>query len=273
MSSGLKVTWWGRTDLGTIRSRNQDAFRVLSLNTDGAEILEQDGEADLSTGDLVFVVSDGMGGANAGELASKIVVEKVTELMPRSFRLGAAGIHRGGLDFLALMTRFVHSEILRHSNANEEINGMGATLSMVWLTPERVFFVHVGDSRIYHLPVYKRIVQMTEDHTHVEWLIRQGKLTPAQARTHPQRHQLQQCLGGDDRKIAPQLGSVRYLPGDYLVLCSDGISDDVPPTAIDRFVREPPPRLEVLNPAERHIKEARSVAGRDNLTSLVVKIG
>ena len=92
-----------------------------------------------------------------------------------------------------------------------------------WVRPEWLYFAHIGDSRIYHLPAAGGIRQVSEDHTHVGWLQRQGKLREMQARNHPGRNGLQQVLGGKNQHLSPHFGAIGYEPGDAFLICSDGL--------------------------------------------------
>lgn len=269
---GSRIRWSGWTHRGRFRKNNEDAFLAITFDEREFHYLGKVGERELGRGDCVFAVSDGMGGANAGEFASRIAVEKITELLPRSFRLAAAGFRRGGHDILETLVHNIHDEMCRQGGAYEETAGMGATLTLVWVTPEKAFFAHVGDSRLYYLAKGEPIRQVSQDHTHVAWLMRTGRITPVQARFHPRKNQLQQVLGGNQRKVDPQVGVIEYSPGDELVLCSDGITDALSDRAIESLVREPPERVADLPPSNRLIQEAMD-ASRDNLTALVLTLG
>ena len=100
---------------------------------------------------------------------------------------------------------------------------MGATLSLCWVRPGWLYFAHVGDSRIYHLPKDGGINQVSHDHTHVGWLYRDGQLNEKAARSHAGRNALQQVLGGKNQNLSPQFGAIGYEPGDRFLICSDGL--------------------------------------------------
>ena len=100
---------------------------------------------------------------------------------------------------------------------------MGATLSLCWFKPEWMYFAHIGDSRIYHLPRQGRLTQITHDHTHVGWLRRLGRLNEREARTHPRRNALAQSLGAGNQFVDPHIGAVSFGPGDRFLICSDGL--------------------------------------------------
>ncbi len=271
-AAATRLRWNGLTDVGRFRQNNEDAF--LALNFDAREVryLGKNGEAQVNGEDFIFAVSDGMGGANAGEFASKIAVDKITDLLPKSFKLGALGLDRGCQQILVELFNRIHSEMHAMSAHYEECRGMGATLSLCWFTPGVVYFCHVGDSRIYHLPKDGELKQITIDHTHVGHLVRQGAITEFEARTRPDRNVLNQALGGNVQKIDPQVGSITVEPGDRLALCTDGVTDGISNRRINTLLASPPAHLESVNDAERLVVDAKQESGRDNLTALVVAI-
>jgi len=271
-SEKCDLQWWGLTDKGPFRKNNEDAFLALTFDENEVRLLGKEGEADFSLGDFVFAVSDGMGGARAGEFASRIAVQKITERFPKKFRTDAIqkpGAHESALEHL---TGYIHAEMRVMGMHYDECSGMGATLSLLWLTPGKGYFCHVGDSRIYHLKADGSMTQLTEDHTHVGWLFREGKLNERQARFHEGRHMLQMALGGKTTNLNPQIASVDISPGDSFVLCTDGLIEGLWDNTIRRLMTEPPPYLAELPPAQRLLSEALSESGRDNTTVVVLQL-
>lgn len=272
-SPPLELSWSGLTDRGKVRENNEDSF--LALNFDGHEVryLGKTGRASLAGADFVFAVSDGMGGAKAGEFASRIAVDRITKLLPRSFRLGASGIANGFQDILTELFSAIHKDLLQLGQSYEECAGMGATLSLGWFTPDWMYFGHLGDSRIYYLPHDGPITQVTHDHSHVGWLRRKGRINEREARTHPQRNALQQALGASNQFIEPHVGAVGYRPGDRFVICSDGLVDGLWDRQLDELARLPSENDGApLTPAKRLVDEAVQSSGRDNTTAVVVEI-
>lgn len=182
------VHWSGLSHRGKVRENNEDAF--LALNFDGHEVryLGKTGEASLGGGDFVFAVSDGMGGARSGEFASRIAIEKITRLLPRAYRLSASGLESGFHDVLQELFLAIHDELLRLGSSYTECHGMGATLTLGWLTPRWLYFAHIGDSRLYYLPREGGLRQLSHDHNQVGWLRRKApspnaKLASTRAKT------------------------------------------------------------------------------------------
>ena len=124
-----------------------------------------------------------------------IAVDKITTLLPRAFHLSANGLDSGVADVLAELYEQIHRALVYLGSAYDECHGMQTTMSLGWFTPERMYFSHVGDSRIYHLPKGENeIKQLTDDDTHVGWLFRTGQINDREARTHPRRNVLGQEL-------------------------------------------------------------------------------
>lgn len=269
-----RLRWFGLTDRGKVRANNEDSF--LGLRFDARELhrLGKIGEASTADMDFAFAVSDGMGGAKAGEFASRITVDKITQLLPRAFKLAAAGLEAGRGDVLTELFTRIHAAISELDRYYPECAGMGATLSLAWFTPGWMFFGHVGDSRIYYLPAAGELKQLTTDDTYVGWLFRNGKLSEYEARTHPARNRLQKALGGGNQIVTPQIGAVAYEPGDAFLLCTDGVIDGLFDNQVARYLRAPQPGTvgHSENPAERLVQAALQHSGRDNTTALVVEV-
>ncbi|HLP07079.1 MAG TPA: protein phosphatase 2C domain-containing protein [Opitutaceae bacterium] len=267
----LAVHWSGLTDRGRIRKNNEDAFLALAVDGHGVHHLGKVGESTLARSDFIFAVSDGMGGANAGEFASRIAVDRITRLMARSFRVSAQGINSGFSDILGELFSQIHHDLLRLGYSYEECAGMGATLSLGWLTPGWLYFAHVGDSRIYYLPATGGLTQLTHDHTHVGWQRRTGRINEREARTHPGRNSLQQALGAGHQIMDPHIGAVSVQPGDRLLFCSDGLVDGLWDRRIEEAIRQPEPARAAEPPAKRLVEEAKE-SSRDNITAVVVEL-
>lgn len=266
------VTWFGETDAGRFRKNNEDSFLALALESDGVKRLGKHGTAKLKTRDFVFAVSDGMGGANAGDFASRIAVDKITRLLPKSFRSAAVGIQIGFQDLLEQLFHEIHAELLQMGRSYEELHGMGATLSLCWVRPGWIYFGHVGDSRIYYLPKEGRIAQISHDHTHVGWLYRNRQLTEHQARNHSGRNALQQVLGGKNQNLQPQFGAVNHVPGDRFLICSDGLVEGLFNSGMERIIRNADIAVGE-DPAQKLVREAVQTDGKDNTTAVVFVVG
>lgn len=259
------------THPGRFRPNNEDAFLGLILYDQEVHYLGKEGDAALDGPQFVFAVSDGMGGANAGDFASKLTLQGITKRLPLALRKANTRTPELRQQVLRNILLDIHDEVVSTGRWYEECKGMGATLSLCWIHPsEGVIIGHVGDSRIYQIPADGSIVQRSEDHSEVGRLYREGKLNERESKTHPERHLLDQSIGGNRRGIDPQIAHFPLRSGDHLVLCSDGICDGLYDRSIESTLLRPTPNIQALRPSERLVKEALFSSGRDNLTSMVV---
>ena len=272
-ASAKCLQWSGQTDRGKVRPNNEDAFVGLQFDDREVHHLGAIGESQAGRLNFVFAVSDGMGGAMGGEHASRIAVQKITTLLPRSCHQSAAGLEAGFAGLLEELFAEVHEELARLGKSYKECRGMAATLSLCWFTPGRMYFSHIGDSRIYHLPAQgEAIIQLSHDDTHVGWLLRNGKINERQARGHPRRNLLQKALGGGNQFVAPQVGAVAYEPGDVFLLCTDGLVEGLYDSHLEEFLRSPESTQPAASPAHRLVAESLARNGRDNTTALVIRV-
>jgi protein phosphatase len=265
-----KLQWFGWTDVGRVRKNNEDAF--LGLRFDACEVdrLGKHGAASLAEHDFVFAICDGMGGAKAGEYASRIAVEKITTLLPRAFQNAARGLDADFPDVLEELYSQVHRALVYLGWSYDECHGMQTTMSLGWFRPGWMYFGHVGDTRIYRLAAGKKeLRQLTEDDTHVGWLLRHGKITDYEARTHPRRNVLQKALGGENHYVSPQVGAVECGSGDTFLLCSDGMTEGLYPHHIADVLQVD--KVD-FNPAKTLVESAVLGDGRDNATAVVVRV-
>ena len=230
-----------RTDIGRVRSQNEDAAW-----------------ADDARG--LYAVADGMGGHLAGEVASRMAIDAVQRM---------ARAH-GRADTLALreMMRRANDEIARHAQQHPECAGMGTTLSVLWRGGRYMYIAHVGDSRIYRLRG-GTLEQITQDHSLVEELVRARIITREQARTHPRRNIITRALGtqGDN---APDLLAADTQPGDLWLLCTDGLSGMLTDETIEAEMRRNVP-LDAM--ADSLLSQALEAGGRDNVTLILCREG
>jgi len=273
VSPSVLLKWSGCTDRGRHRPNNEDAFLGLQFGPHEVHHLGKIGEARTANLDFAFAVSDGMGGAMAGEYASRIAVEKITTLLPRSFQQSAVGLEAGFADVLEELFDQVHRALVFVGGSYEECAGMEATLSLCWFTPRWMYFGHIGDSRVYYLAAgADKIRQLSHDDTHVGWLFRQGKLNEREARTHPRRNVLQKALGGGNQFVDPQVGAVAYEPGDTFLLCTDGLVDGLYDHHLVEMLRSPAPAAAEGTLAQRLVRASLDHGSRDNTTALVIQV-
>ena len=266
------LRWSGHTDRGKVRANNEDSFLGHQFDAREVHHLGKTGEATLGHADFVFAVSDGMGGARAGEFASRITVEKITRLLPRSYRQAAKGMQTGFEDVLGELFDEVHRALTFVGGSYEETAGMQATLTMCWFTPGWMYFGHIGDSRLYYLPAGSgELKQLSHDDTHVGWLYRSGQLNERQAREHPRRSALQKALGAGNQFVEPQVGAVGHESGDVFLLCTDGLVEGLYDAQLVELLRRGD--APEMTRARLLVRESVENSGRDNTTALVVEVG
>jgi protein phosphatase len=226
------------TDTGRKRRRNEDAY-----------VFEPP----------LFAIADGMGGAQAGEVASRLAAAAVKESEAR-----AASGEQAIVDLIQEANRRVYDR----SSTDPNTSGMGTTMTVALVEDGRVAFGHVGDSRAY-LIRDGRMEQLTEDHSLVNELMKSGKLSREEAETHPQRSVITRALGTDP-DVDVDTFSVPSQTGDLFLLCSDGLTDMVSEEAILAVVED---HLDDLDGALRAlVKEAYRGGGEDNITVVAFEI-
>ncbi len=265
--SGL--VWSGLTHAGKVRPNNEDTFLALAFDAAEVRFLGKVGSAPLAESDFVFAVSDGMGGARSGEFASRIAVDKITRLLPRSFRARAQGRPPDFQDVLPELFTAIHRDLTALAESYTECAGMGATLTLAWFAPGWLYYAHIGDSRLYYLPNGGALKQLSQDDSQVGWMRRNGKLTEREARTHPRKNVLNKALGGGHQFVEPQVGAVSCQPGDFFLLVTDGVTDGLWDHHLEEILREPAP---LITPAQQILNEALDRSGRDNTTAVVIAI-
>ena len=208
----------------------------------------------------LFVVADGMGGAQAGEVASKIAVESFHDGLP-----DGSPPEEG----LAAHALAANARIHTLSRENAEQAGMGTTLTAVYVGEQEVAIAHVGDSRAYCLRDGE-LLRLTDDHSLVDELIREGRLTPEEAEDHPQRSIITRALGPEET-VEVDTRSFRARAGDIYLLCSDGLTSMVPEARLAEVLRlHAGARLRDIG--EALIAEANRAGGRDNITVILLRL-
>ena len=264
----ISLSWSGCSDKGPYRSNNEDAFVGLAIHDEDVRHLGKVGESS-DEADLIFAVGDGMGGANAGEFASRVAVEKITRMIPPVVRHRSVGTPISyGAVFDALFAE-IHKALQYLGDSYEECQGMGSTLSLCWFSKGSMHFAHIGDTRIYHLSKEGRITQLTSDDTHVGWLRRTGQISEREARMHPAKNRLQKALGAGNQFVNPQFGEISCSPGDRFLICSDGITDGLSDQRISEALTECP---KGIPPARHLVSEAAASSGKDNATAVIVAV-
>ena len=270
------VELYAKTNIGRVRSGNEDNFLVLDLGahkawtgTDGEE--PPDGLRCFEVGPkgVVLVVSDGMGGARAGDVASRMAVETVRDMLADAEEADGDGDEPTPLiDDLKNATDYANYEIHRKSQEDPRCSGMGATLTAAAVTPEGVSLLQVGDSRGY--VIRGRAIKLaTKDQSLVQQLVDVGQISEQEAETHMFRNVILQALGAQ-AELQPVTGSVRLFRGDVLLLCSDGLSGKLRGDDMLRIVTESDGDL--ARACEALVDEANERGGEDNITVVLARL-
>ncbi|MEO7098895.1 MAG: PP2C family serine/threonine-protein phosphatase [Luteolibacter sp.] len=224
MSAAAILHWAALTHSGSRKPRNDDSLVAFASGPNGAETLPEQGSLSVSDHDLVFAISDGMGGGNAGDIASSTILEQMAKIIPETFKAAAAGFFPDSLSHLADALRSIHEHINDAAQDCKEKSGMAATLALAWFTPDNLYLANVGDSRIY-LSRDGILKQLTRDHTSAWSQWKRGEINEIQYRTHPRRAALYEIVGGGHSSVTPHFAAVPYYPGDRFLICSDGLID------------------------------------------------
>ncbi len=240
---------WGLTDVGNIREQNQDYYQISQLDEET----------------LLAVVCDGMGGAKAGNVASRLACEVFTEEVARSFK---KEMTRDEMErVLRSAASLANVSVYEHSQLSEEFRGMGTTLVAVLHCATGTLVLNIGDSRAYHIGS-EGVRCVTTDHSVVQLMVQRGELTPEQAKTHPSKNLITRAVGPGAQVTA----DVFFLPtqeGDFLLLCTDGLSNQMADQEI---------LFEVIHGArtddccQRLLEIAKERGAPDNVTSVLISV-
>lgn len=246
-----RVKFVARSEIGHARENNEDKF----------DFYEPDEEPLLAARGSVYLVCDGMGGHNAGQIASELAAKQFLH----------AYYHLGGTAQEAARHAILqaHHYIAEMASKIPSRYGMGTTLTALILKQDEGILAHVGDSRCYRLREGV-LEQLSRDHTLVARLVEQGILTPEQAKYHPQRNVIRQAVGVADpsEPLEPDIETFPLQAGDLYLLCSDGLTDMVDDAEIEAILRDEPP----TRAAWRLVDRALANGGRDNITVVLVRV-
>jgi protein phosphatase len=259
----LRFEVFARTEVGCARERNEDSFLVLNLGTGETGLLPDARVQPLGSPGTVTCVCDGMGGAAAGDLASKLALQALDQVMRANAPIGTV---EGAEAALLQAVTAANRAILDHAKQHPEKRGMGTTMTAAVLFDAELVVVQVGDSRAY-LRRGHTLQQLTMDQNVVGQMIATGRIKPDEARTVKQRNMLLEAIGVQE-KVGPDLVRVRVQPGDVLMLCSDGLTGPLE----DRRLLEL--MLQHQDPVRtcRALTEAACAAGGpDNVTVIIAR--
>lgn len=240
---------WGLTDVGNVRSQNQDAFRIVELGKDA----------------LLGVVCDGMGGAKSGNVASRLASEVFSEEVKRSFSADLTPDEAEQM--LRAAAKLANISVFEQSQLSEDYAGMGTTLVAALTYPRATLVLNIGDSRAYLINT-DGVRCITRDHSVVEMMVQRGELTPEQAKTHPSKNLITRAVGTEET-VFSDVFRVETEPEDCILLCSDGLSNQMADQEI---------LFEVVHGARRDdccrrlLEIAKNRGAPDNVTSVLIEL-
>ena len=238
------MEWFGLTDRGRVRPTNQDIYQI---------------EAREDNQTVLLVVCDGMGGANAGNVASRFAAQSFMEAARSALNDALDAQKRQTLLSYALVQ--ANDTVFSLAGRQPEFRGMGTTLVAALVQGEEATILNVGDSRAY-LFDGTRLHQLTEDHSYVEEMRRQGRITEADARTHPQKNLIARAVGVEP-DVDGDLFEARLAPGEILLLCSDGLTGMVEDEKIAQTLKD---AKTLALAGDALLTLALEGGGRDNIT-------
>ena len=262
------ITFHGLTDVGIVRDHNEDAFGFFGA---GGGSLGDTGSTTIGA-DAIAVLSDGVGGHEAGELASAMTVASVGAL------LGQMALSADPEDVVSLRARI--EEAMAGQNRNLRLlskhqgqgtKNMAATVTAVWLAAGKLTLVHAGDSRLYRWRDGK-LAQLSMDDTIAGRAIAEGKISEKEGRSDPNWHVLQRAMGIEEKKFGVTVASWEVRDGDAYLLCSDGLTDGMTNAQLEKgFARLDPSDLPTFG--EKLIAAGNQASGKDNITVALLNVG
>ena len=243
MSGGIRLHVFAGTDVGRVREGNEDSY---------------------FTGDTVFAVADGMGGHQAGEVASQAAVKPLEDLDGRSFTSPEEATQA-----LRQAIERANRDVVGQAQADPKLSGMGTTLTAVLVRDGELHLAHVGDSRAYLLRDGSGLSQLTTDHTLVEQLVQEGQLSRDEIATHPQRSVITRAIGVDVQVQVDTLAPQVLQPDDQVLLCSDGLTGPVDEDDIADILRTTDDGDEAV---ARLLEAANARGGPDNITVVLLRV-
>lgn len=237
---------FGKTDMGRVRSSNQDSFICGRLFTDT----------------LFAVVCDGMGGANGGNVASAMAIQTISHRIVDLFREGMG--ENSVRHLLETAIAAANMGIYDASMADPDLRGMGTTVVAVVVSGGRAHIAHVGDSRAYLL-ADDRITQVTRDHSIVQQMVEKGQLTEAEARNHPRKHFITRALGVEDT-VSCDYTDFPFPENGVLLICTDGLTNMVEADDIYDIVQ----RAGAEEAVPQLLDAANEAGGNDNITVVAI---
>ena len=237
---------YAKSDIGKVREINQDYY-YISDSLDEVQL---------------YMLADGMGGYNGGEIASKLAITSAKSYIENNFKQ----IEKDKESIIQLVgssMEYANMIVYEKSKEKQELEGMGTTLEICLIYNNKAYIGHVGDSRIYR--IRKDVIRkLTKDHSYVQKLIEDKKITREEAKSHPKKNMLTKALGCTPY-VEPDIRARNFERGDIFIMCSDGLTNMVDEKRIYELVTQ-----DINKAADELIKEANEAGGYDNITVIII---
>ena len=237
---------FAKTDIGKAREKNQDYYYISEENDEPK----------------IYILADGMGGYKGGEVASKLATDSVKKYIQSNFD-SMIKDKESILKLIASAVEYANMVVYEKSKETQELEGMGTTLEVCLIYNNKAYIGHVGDSRVYRIR-NEVIRKLTKDHSYVQQLIEDKKITREEAKTHPKKNMITRALGCTPY-VEPDLRARNFEKGDIFILCSDGLTNMVDEKQIYEIIKE-----DIQMAAERLVDEANQAGGYDNITVIII---
>ena len=238
---------YAKSDIGKVREINQDAF-YISDSLDQVQL---------------YMLADGMGGYNGGEIASKLAIQSAKSYIENNFK-EIPKDRESILQLVGSSMEYANMVVYEKSKENKDLEGMGTTLEICLIYNNKVYIGHVGDSRIYR--IRKEFMRkLTQDHSYVQKLVKDGTITKEEAMHHPQKNMLMKALGCN-AFVEPDVMVKGFLKEDILIMCSDGLTNLVSQEEIFKEAKK-----DIEQAPKELVDKANDNGGYDNITVVVIK--
>ena len=237
---------YAKSDIGKAREMNQDAYYI----------------SEPSSPIKLYLLADGMGGYKGGEIASNLAIKCAKSYIENNFK-DVAKDRDSLIQLVASSMEYANMVVYEKSKEDKELEGMGTTLEVCLIYNNKAYIGHIGDSRIYRLR--KGIMRrLTKDHSYVQQLVEDGKITREEADTHPKKNMLTKALGCTPY-VEPDLRARNIEKDDILIMCSDGLTNMLKEEQICKIIQDNPQTA-----ADELIKKANESGGYDNITVVII---
>jgi len=239
---------YAETDIGMIRKMNQDAYYISEENDKYK----------------LCILADGMGGYTGGEIASRLACVSAAGYIKENFDANKEQTKEDIIEIIKKSMEYSNNVVYEKSKETEELEQMGTTLEVCLIYNNRAYIGHIGDSRIYR--IRQNIMRkLTTDHSYVQKLVKDGKITKEEAINHPKKNMLMKALGCEEQ-IEPDVMVKGFNKEDILLICSDGLTNMISEQEIYNIIEQ-----DIQNGAQNLVNKAKELGGYDNITVIIIE--